>query len=138
MMGPKKQDLWPRINISKGFFLVLNKNVQKLTLEKNIFNEKWSPKLIFSQEKKNKKNIPLIFDIKKLTLKVQFWHFLSNCHSSTDLKKKSFEYVDSRPKFMLFRTHHHWNFTTELVLSLTYLIGNHQPFTGWLIMTYTV
>ena len=40
-----------------------NKVVQKLTLEKNVFNKKQSPKLIFTNEKKFKK-IPSIFDIK--------------------------------------------------------------------------
>ena len=30
-----------------------NKVVQKLSLEKNVFNKKWSPKLIFLNEKKN-------------------------------------------------------------------------------------
>jgi len=30
-----------------------NKVVQKLTLEKNVFNKEWSPKLIFSNEIKN-------------------------------------------------------------------------------------
>ena len=39
-----------------------SKVVQKLSLE--IFFEK----------------IRLVFDIKKLTLKVQFWHFLTNCN----------------------------------------------------------
>ena len=43
----------------------------------------------------------------KLTLKVQFWHFLMNHNSSTNfLKKISLEYVDSWPKILLFRTHH--------------------------------
>ena len=66
MVGPKKQDFWPRINILEGkkFKKILsmnvslskighdfsNKVVQKLTLEKNVFNKKWSPKLIFSNE----------------------------------------------------------------------------------------
>ena len=64
MLGPKKQDLWPKINILKGNHCILriwrapvrkklgmileNKVVQKLKLEKNVFfNKKWSPKLIF-------------------------------------------------------------------------------------------
>ena len=62
MVGPKKQDFWPRINILKGFFFSIlrlmmvgqklgmileNKVVQKLKLEKNVFYKKWSPKLIF-------------------------------------------------------------------------------------------
>ena len=54
MVGPKKQDFWPRINILEGKKLkkilsmnvslskighdFSNKVVQKLTLEKNVFN----------------------------------------------------------------------------------------------------
>ena len=40
-----------------------NKVVQKLSLEKNIFTKKWSPKLIFLDEIFFEK-IRLIFDIK--------------------------------------------------------------------------
>ena len=63
MVGPKKQDFWPKINIIKGNHCILrirrapvrqklgmileNKVVQKLKLEKNVFYKKWSPKLIF-------------------------------------------------------------------------------------------
>ena len=41
-----------------------SKVVQKLSLEKNVFNEKWSPKLIFLDEFFFGK-IQLIFDAKK-------------------------------------------------------------------------
>ena len=63
MVGPKKQDFWPKINILKGNHCILriwgvpvrqkldmileNTVVQKLKLEKNVFYRKWSPKLIF-------------------------------------------------------------------------------------------
>ena len=63
MVGPKKQDFWPKINLLKGNHCILriqgapvrqklgmileNKVVQKLKLEKNAFYKKWSPKLIF-------------------------------------------------------------------------------------------
>ena len=65
MVGPKKQDFWPKINILKGNHCILrilgapvrqklgilfleNKMVQKLKLEKKMFfYKKWSPKLIF-------------------------------------------------------------------------------------------
>ena len=73
MVGPKKQDFWPKINILKGNHCILrirgaplhqklgmileNKVVQKLKLEK-----KWSPKLIFLNENFFEK-IWLIFDI---------------------------------------------------------------------------
>ena len=65
MVGPKKQDLWPRINILEGiFFLNLslnvssskighdfsNKVVQKISVEKNVFNKTWSPKWILTNE----------------------------------------------------------------------------------------
>ena len=66
MVGPKKQDLWPRINIllrkkfkkflrgmsvhQKLGIILKNKVVQKLSLEKNVFNKKWSPRLIFLYE----------------------------------------------------------------------------------------
>ena len=60
MLGPKKQDFWPKINILKGNHRILrirgaparqklgmileNKVVQKLKLEKNVFYKKWAPK----------------------------------------------------------------------------------------------
>ena len=63
MVGPKKQDLWPKIHILKGNHCILRlqgapvrqklgmilgyKVVQKLEIEKNVFYKKWSPKLIF-------------------------------------------------------------------------------------------
>ena len=72
MVGPKKQDFWPKINILKGNHCILrirgapvrqklgmileNKVVQKLKLEKKVFYKKWSPKLIFFEEKKIQKN----------------------------------------------------------------------------------
>ena len=78
MLGPKKQDIWPKINILKGYHCILriqgapvcqklgmileNKVVQKLKLEKNVFYKKWSPKLIFLNDFFFEK-IPSIFDI---------------------------------------------------------------------------
>ena len=66
MVGTKKQDFWPKINILKENHCILriqgapvrqklgmileNKVVQKLKLEKNVFYKKWSPKLIFLNE----------------------------------------------------------------------------------------
>ena len=64
MVGPKKQDFWPKINILKGNHCILriwgasvrqklgiilgNKVFQKTKLEKKMFYfKKWSPKLIF-------------------------------------------------------------------------------------------
>ena len=64
MVGPKKQDFWPKINVLKGNDCILriqrasvcqklgmileNKVVQKL--EKNDFYKRWSPKLTFLNE----------------------------------------------------------------------------------------
>ena len=78
MVGPKKKDFWPKINILKGNHCILrirgapvhqklgmileNKVVQKLKLEKNVFYKKWSPKLIFLNDFFFEK-IPSIFDI---------------------------------------------------------------------------
>jgi len=67
MVGPKKQDFWPKINILKGNHCILriwgapvrqklgmileNTVVRKLKLEKKcFFHKKWSPKLIFSND----------------------------------------------------------------------------------------
>ena len=63
MVGPKKQDFWPKINILKGNRCILrirgatvcqklgmvleNKVVRKLELEKMFFTKKGSPKLMF-------------------------------------------------------------------------------------------
>ena len=78
MVGLKKLDFWPKINIFKGNHCILNiqgapvgqklgmilenKVVQKLKLEKNVFYKNWSPKLIFLNEFFFEK-ILLIFDI---------------------------------------------------------------------------
>ena len=102
MVGPKKHDFWLKTNILKGSHCILriqgapvcqklrmileNKVVQKLKLEKNVFDQKWSP---------------------KLPLKVQFWHFLLNHNSSQDcFKTISFEHVDFWAKILDFRTQH--------------------------------
>ena len=63
MVGPKKQDFWPKINKLKENHCILrirgapvrqklgmileNKVVHKLKLDKNVSYKKWSPKLIF-------------------------------------------------------------------------------------------
>ena len=63
-----------------------NKVFQKLSLEKNVFTKRWSPNLIFLNEIFFWKN-SVDYCHWKLTLKVQFWLFLMNRNSSTDLKK---------------------------------------------------
>ena len=40
----------------KSDMILENKVVQKLELDEKVFNKKWSPKLIFINEKKNQKN----------------------------------------------------------------------------------
>ena len=60
---------------------------------------------------------------RKLSLKVRFWHFLTNRNSSKDFFKANFfEYVHSWPKSLLLRTHHLWNSMTELILVYSYFL----------------
>ena len=57
---------------------------------------------------------------RNLTLKVRIWHYLRNFHSLCSQNTIIFfEFVDSGPQILLFRTHHLWNFTTELTLQCT-------------------
>ena len=109
MVGPKMQDLCQRINMLKGkcFETILqwimvrqkvlklyfqrqficqklgkileNKVVQILKLKKNVFYKKWSPKLILIMTFFWKKSVDFCY--RKLTLKVQFQHFLTNHNS---------------------------------------------------------
>ena len=51
-------------------------------LSKNVNNKKCAP-IIFNEKKI--RNIRMIFDVEKLTLKVKFWHFLTPPHY-TDLQ----------------------------------------------------
>ena len=76
MVGPKKQDFWPKINILKGNHCILRirgapvrqklgmiLENKVLKLEKNVFfTKKWSPKLIFLNEFFFEK-ISSIFDV---------------------------------------------------------------------------
>ena len=74
------KDFWPRINIFKG------KKFEKL--------HRWMTV---------RQKLDLILEnkmVQKLTYKVQFGCFLSNCHSSTQFIKKSFEYDNSGPKLL--------------------------------------
>ena len=86
MVGPKKQDFWPEINLLKENHCILriwgavrqklgmileSKVVQKLKLEENVFYKKWSPKLIFFHNS-----------------------------SQDNFKKKSFGHVDSWAKIL--------------------------------------
>ena len=73
--------LWIDIvwGLQKLGLILESKVVQKLSLEKNVFNKKCSPKLIFLDEIFFWKN-SVDFWHRKLTLKVQFWHFLRPWH----------------------------------------------------------
>ena len=62
MVGHKKQDFWPKINILKGNYCILRIQgapvrqelgmilENKVVPEKKCFYQKWSPKLIFLNE----------------------------------------------------------------------------------------
>ena len=86
--------------------------VQKSKLENNGYYKIGSPKLIFFNEEKSNN-----FWHRKSTLKVWFWHFLTNRNSLADFFFQffSFEFVDSLPKILIFRTHHLWSCRTELI-----------------------
>ena len=121
MVGPKKQDFWPIIDILRVSYCILrirgapvfqkltmvleNKKVQKLKLERFFFTKnclliKYSWTIFFLKNS-------IHFWNRKLTSKVRFWHFLTNHDSSQDcLKKNSFEHVDPWAKILQFRTHH--------------------------------
>ena len=73
--------LWIDIEwcLQKLGLILESKVVQKLSLEKKVFSKKWSPKLIFLDENSFWKN-SVDFWHRKLTLKVQFWHFLRPWH----------------------------------------------------------
>ena len=62
--------------IKKLSMILENKVVQNLRLQKSFCQKKWSPILIFLNEKKRGK-IPTILDIKN---RLRFWHFLTNHH----------------------------------------------------------
>ena len=76
MVGPKKQDVWRKINILKGNHCVLR-----------MWGAPVCQKLGMILENKV---------VKKLTLKVQFQHFLTNHNPLQDcFETIFFEYVDS-------------------------------------------
>ena len=70
--------LWIDIawGLQKLGLILESKVVQKLSLEKNAFNKKWSSKLIFLDNFFFWK-YSVDFWHRKLTLKVRVWHFLS-------------------------------------------------------------
>ena len=72
MVGPKKQDFWPKIHTLKGNHCILrirgapvgqklgifleNKVIKKLMLSKNVNNQKCAPKFIIFNEKNNQRD----------------------------------------------------------------------------------
>ena len=82
--GKKIKKFLQGMSVHQKLDIILeNKVVQKLSLEKNVYTKKWSPKLIFLYEIFFWKN-SVYFRHQKLTLKVRFWHFLTNPNSLTD------------------------------------------------------
>ena len=74
-MGPKKQGFWPRINCSQmklpNFGSPSDDSLSKIGRH---FSNKVVLKLKSAKNASYKKGAP------KFTLKVQNWHFLTNCH----------------------------------------------------------
>ena len=71
--------LHPVTDRQKLGFILVNKVVVKLKSTKNAFYKKGAPKLIFFNEIFFKKDSDDFWH-RKFTLKVQNWHFLTNCH----------------------------------------------------------
>ena len=106
MVGPKKQDFWPKINILKGNHCILrirgapvcqklgtileNKVVQKLNLENSVFTKNWSLKLICMYYQM-KKIFTFFVDFLQSMILVLFDKPLF----FGGIKKKSFDYVES-------------------------------------------
>ena len=79
-------EFWINGELSKVGYHFSNKVIRKLILSKNV-NKKCAPKLVFFNEKWKKIYKGLNdFWIRKLTLKVNFWHFLT---ASPEIFKKS-------------------------------------------------
>ena len=114
-LGPKKQDFWPKTNWLKAVFceskylvtvpqkldmLLENKAFQELKLSKKIFfYKKCSSKQLFLIEKIIQKYSDDSWH-RKFTLKIRFWHFLTNCQNYSTVV--SFEYVDFWPNILLY------------------------------------
>ena len=93
MVGPKEQDFWLRINIKC-------KKIKKLNKENASMNDGSSK-----------------IDIQNWLWKYNFgtfWQTVITCRNF--LMIFPWWHVDSWPKNLLFRTHHLWNSTTELIL----------------------
>ena len=108
------------ILLSKSINFLCQKSCQKFSV---MTTKKWC----------FKKNGLLKNDVdfwhRKLTLKVQFRHFVTNHNSSQDcFKTISFEHIDPWAKLLHFRTHHLQYSTTELTLKVGFrhFLTNHN------------
>ena len=93
---------WPKIGHNFRKWIGL-----KIEARKQCFHTKIVPEF-----KKRENNIDDFWH-QKSTLKVRFWHFLTNCKSLMDFY--SFDYVDAWTKILLLGTYHLWNSTTKLI-----------------------
>ena len=111
MVGPKKAK-------NQHTWLILKKRVQ------NVGCKKQGAITVCPTEK-----IVIVGENKVYFL--QLWPFLTNWHSSNEFFSSFFlllsTYVDFWPTFLLFKTHHLWNFTIELILM--YINSNLQKLT---------
>ena len=138
------QDFCPRINICSNE-IVLKQSCDELwfvkkcrnhTFNVNFLCQKWTE---FFQKKKHLRiSIEETIFCKKthffLTQIFEPLYFLKSCPIFDKLAPPyskntmvSFEYIDFWPKILLFRTHHLWNSTTELIIiAIPYFQGSTQ------------
>ena len=89
---------------------------QKLKLSKSVSSKKCAPKFIMIHDLKKKIQIYLWW--RKLTLKVQFWHFLPPPHYLNSQNTIfSFDYVDFWPKIITILYPSHGNSTTHVTIN---------------------
>ena len=92
--------------LQKLGLILESKVVQKLSLEKNVFNKKCSPKLIFLDEFFFFEKIWLIFDIENWLWKYNFGTFWGpGTMSIYKIQQFHLNTVDFWAKTLLFRTH---------------------------------
>ena len=128
MVGPKKQDFCPRINMLKGKkikkfcrWMTVHRKVPKRTLKFDLLCQKSSEFFHLGNHFLLKTLFSSFNFWTTLFSKIMpnFWRTVSHC-----FEKISFEHVDSWAKILLFRTHHLWNSTTELILR--YIFNFHR------------
>ena len=100
--------LWIDIvwSLQKLGLILESKVVQKLSLQKNVFNKKWSPKMIFLDIYFFFEKIRLIFDIENWLWKYNFGTFWGpGTMSIYKIQQFHLNTVDFWAKTLLFRTH---------------------------------